>query len=82
MQLVTFYTPLKYQERRGFLVFSGRGYKKETRAWCPPSPKRWGDFNFEKLKSLGERVFFHQRGGGQQVHMGEGDGGNGNQRGA
>ena len=34
----------------------------------PPPFKRWGHFNFEKLKSFGGRGFFHHMGG--QVHMG------------
>ena len=35
----------------------------------PPSPfKRWGHFNFEKLKSFVGRAFFHHTGG--QFHMG------------
>ena len=33
----------------------------------PPPFKRWGHFNFEKLKSYGGRAFFHHMGG--QVHM-------------
>ena len=34
----------------------------------PPPFKRWGHFNFEKLKSFGGRAFFHHMRG--QVHMG------------
>ena len=38
-----------------------------------------GDFNFEKLKSLGEEIFSSY---GGQVHMVKRDSDNGNQRGA
>ena len=29
--------------------------------WCPP-PKRWGDFNFRKLKASKEEFFYHRMG--------------------
>ena len=51
-----------------------------------PSPRDAGDFNFEKLKSLGKIFLDHnggREGGGEgegQVHMGDSD--NSNQRGA
>ena len=32
-------------------------------SWCPPCPKRWGNFNFEKFKSLVEEVFIRPIGG-------------------
>ena len=37
-------------------------------------PKRWGDLNFEKIKSLGERVFFHHMGSGASPYGGRGGG--------
>ena len=42
----------------------------------PPPPKTWGDFNFEKLKSLGEEFFFHHLGASPY----EGDSDNDSQR--
>ena len=44
-------------------------------------PKRWGDLNFEKIKSLGERVFFHHMGSGASPYGGRGGSDKGNQRG-
>ena len=53
---------------------------KQVCTWSllSPPPKRWGDFNFEKLKSLGRRVFSLYRGEDKPIW---GDSDNGNERG-
>ena len=44
-----------------FLCDSRKNSHDIDTTWCPP-PKRWGDFNFRKLKASKEEFFYHRMG--------------------